>query len=130
MFQDKSAVSFYEENVQFFYIEVYRHIALHIIDYLSKHDELDVSLLINEIALKESVNKDEIIDEITSLNVKNLYPKANDKTLHEVKNVIKEETQNLYEKEALQKSLIGKTPREQARIIDDYNRRKMKKIGK
>lgn len=130
MFQDKSAVSFYEENVQFFYIEVYRHIALHIIDYLSKHDELDVSLLINEIALKESVNKDEIIDEITSLNVKNLYPKANDKTLHEVKNVIKEETQNLYEKEALQKSLIGKTPREQARIIDDYNRRKMKKVGK
>lgn len=130
MFQDRSAVDFYEQNVQFFYIEVYRHIALHIIDYLSKHDELDVSLLINEIALKESVNKDEIIDEITSLNVKNLYPKPNEKTLIEVKNVIKEETQNLYEKEALKKSLIGKTPREQARIIDDYNRRKMKKVGK
>ncbi|MFA5421572.1 MAG: DNA primase [Bacilli bacterium] len=130
MFQDKNAVDFYEKNVQFFYIEVYRHIALHIIDYLSKHDELDVSLLINEIALKESANKDEIIDEITSLNVKNLYPKADEKTLQEVREVIKEETQNLYEKEALQKSLLGKTPREQARIIDDYNRRKMKKIGK
>lgn len=130
MFQDKNAVDFYEKNVQFFYIEVYRHIALHIIDYLSKHDELDVSLLINEIALKESANKDEIIDEIASLNVKNLYPKADEKTLQEVREVIKEETQNLYEKEALQKSLLGKTPREQARIIDDYNRRKMKKIGK
>ena len=130
MFQDKNAVDFYEQNVQFFYIEVYRHIALHIIDYLSKHEELDVSLLINEISLKESANKDEIINEITSLNVRNLYPKANEKGLIEVRDVIKEETQNLYEKEALQKSLLGKTPREQARIIDDYNRRKMKKIGK
>ena len=130
MFQDKNAVDFYEQNVQFFYIEVYRHIALHIIDYLSKHEQLDVSLLINEISLKESANKDEIINEITSLNVKNLYPKATEEGLNEVRDVIKEETQNLYEKEALKKSLIGKTPREQARIIDDYNRRKMKKIGK
>ena len=130
MFQDKNAVDFYEQNVQFFYIEVYRHIALHIIDYLSKHEQLDVSLLINEISLKEAANKDEIINEITSLNVKNLYPKATEEGLNEVRDVIKEETQNLYEKEALKKSLIGKTPREQARIIDDYNRRKMKKIGK
>ncbi len=130
MFQDKNAVDFYEQNVQFFYIEVYRHIALHIIDYLSKHEQLDVSLLINEISLKESANKDEIINEITSLNVKNLYPKATEEGLNEVRDVIKEETQNLYEKETLKNSLIGKTPREQARIIDDYNRRKMKKIGK
>lgn len=130
MFQDKNAVDFYEKNIQFFYTEVYRHIALHIIDYLSKHDEIDVALLISEIAMKETNNKDEIIDEITTLNVKNLYPKADEKTLNEVRDVIKEETQNLYEKEALQKSLLGKTPREQARIIDDYNRRKMKKMAK
>ncbi|MFA5481246.1 MAG: DNA primase [Bacilli bacterium] len=130
MFQDKNAVDFYEKNVQFFYIEVYRHIALHIIDYLSKHDGVDVSLLINEIASKDLANKDEIINEITSLNVKNLYPKATEGTLKEFHEVIKEETQKIYEDEHLQKSLIGKTPREQARIIADYNRRKMKKIGK
>jgi DNA primase len=130
MFKDKNAVDFYEKNVQYFYIEVYRHIALHIIDYLSKHDSIDVSLLINEISMKEAPNKDEIINEITSLNAKNIYPEPTEKSLLEMRDVIKEETQNLYEKEALKKSLLGKTPREQARIIDDYNRRKMKKIGK
>lgn len=130
MFKDKNAVDFYEKNVQYFYIEVYRHIALHIIDYLSKHESIDVSLLINEISMKEAPNKDEIINEITSLNAKNIYPEPTEKSLLEMRDVIKEETQNLYEKEALKKSLLGKTPREQARIIDDYNRRKMKKIGK
>jgi len=127
MFQDKTTVDFYEKNVGFFYIELYRHIAFHLIDYLAQHGDIDIPLIINELSIKDVANRDEIVNEITSLNVKNLYPKATDTSLNEFKDVIKEEKESLYERETLDKTLVGKTPSEQARIMADYTRRKMKK---
>lgn len=122
MFQDKESVTFYEEEVKFFYFDIYRHIALYIIDYLNNHETLDVAKLINEISLKDAANKDEVINEITSFAVKATVPPVNEEILEDLKTTMNEEKSKLHEREKLEKSLIGKTEKEKARIIDDYNR--------
>ena len=123
MFQDKDSVSFYEEEVKFFYFEIYRHIALYIIDFLNNHETLNVSQLINDISLKDVANKEEVINEISSFAVKFTVPPVNDDILSDLKKTMNEEKTKLHEKEKLEKSLIGKSETEKARIIDDYNRK-------
>lgn len=129
MFQDRDSVTFYEEEVKFFYFEIYRHIALYIIDFLNNNETLDVSQLINDISLKDVANKEEVINEISSFAVKFTVPPVNEEILNDLKQTMIEEKTILHEKETLEKSLIGKSETEKARIIDDYNRslRKRKK---
>ena len=134
----KEAVEFYENNVTGFYEDSYREIANYIIEYASAHEEIDVSGIIGSISESEAQNSDELINELTSLQYEKNHiniTKGNDGTanldINEVLNSlltsINVEKDKINEDDRLKASLQGKSPLEQARILDEHNRRKAKK---
>ena len=128
MLQDKQAVTFYEDKLSGFYDETYRQIANYIVDYLPHHEELEPIDLVSSLEMSELPNKNALINEITALYLEKNHPqKCNDKLLSNLLDAIQEEKERIFEKDSLEQSLEGKTPLEQARIVADYNRRKMKK---
>lgn len=118
----KEAVKYYEDNVKYFYNEIYRQIANFVVEYMSHNEKIDLTSLIDSIMTSSNENKDALVNEITSLGYTNesLYDK---REMDECMNVISEERQKLYERSMIEKALEGKSPEEQARLLNDYLKR-------
>ena len=118
----KEAVKYYEDNVKYFYNEIYRQIANFVVEYMSHNEKIDLTSLIDSIMTSSNENKDALVNEITSLGYTNesLYDK---RAMDECMNVISEERQKLYERSMIEKALEGKPPEEQARLLNDYLKR-------
>ena len=128
MINNPEAVVFYEHNVKGFYDEVYRTIANFIIEYVVNHPNFDPNDIIALIEQSDSENKEQLIDEITALCFENTHPKnCTVELLNNLLQSINEEKEKIFEEDTLAESLKGKTDLEKARIIAEYNRRKMKK---
>ena len=129
MMNNPSAVVFYERNLSGFYDEVYRQIANFIIDYAKIHPEFSAIDLMAAVEASEVDDKDAITNEMTNLFLEKNHPtNCNEELLDNLVNSINNEKDKIFENDMLEQSLEGKDPLEQARIIADYNRRKMKKI--
>lgn len=128
MLNNPEAVVFYEHNIGGFYDEMYRAIANFIIEYVVNHPNFDPNDIIALIEQSDSDNKDELIDEITTLCFENTHPKhCSVELLNNLLDSINEEKDRIFEQDTLEESLKGKSDLEKARIIAEYNRRKMKK---
>ena len=128
MLNNSEAVVFYEHNVGGFYDEMYRAIANFIIEYVINNPNFDPNDIIALIEQSESENKEELIEEITALCFENTHPKhCTVELLNNLLESIKEEKEKIFEQDTLEESLKGKSDLEKARIIAEYNRRKMKK---
>ena len=128
MLHNPEAVVFYEHNVDGFYDEMYRAIANFIIEYVINHPNFDPNDIIALIEESDSPNKESLIEEITALCFENTHPThCSVELLNNLLESIRKEKDKIFEKDMLEESLKDKSELEQARIIAEYNRRKMKK---
>ena len=128
MLNNPEAVVFYEHNVGGFYDEMYRAIANYIIEYVVNNPNFSPNDIIALIEQSDSENKDELIEEIIALVFENTHPKhCTVELLNNLLESINNEKDRIFEQDTLEESLKGKSDIEKARIIAEYNRRKMKK---
>lgn len=125
------AIEFYEENLGFFYDEVYRQIANYLVEYAKQNPDIDIIDIITLLEASDIENKQQLINELTAIAFeKNHATKCTPELLNDLLESIELEKERIFEKDTLEQSMKGKSPIEQARILDDYNRRKMKKDKK
>ena len=120
MFVSDEAIKFYEQDIKYFYNEIYRAIANFILERYKTSESVDSSSMIDEINTLDIKNKDEIISEISAISFRKDKAKFSKKTLEDCQVVINEERTKIYEKNALKQACLGKSAEEQARIITDY----------
>ncbi len=126
MSQNKLAVSFYEDKIGGFYDDIYRQIAMFMVEYAESHEEMDVNGVIVLVESSDLENKDEIIDDLTSLMVETHPQKCDIELLDNLLTTINDEKSRITEEDILADSLKGKSELEQARIIAEFRKRKMK----
>ena len=126
MFVSDDAIKFYEQDIKYFYNEVYRAIANFILEQHKSAKDIDSSAMIDELNTLDIKNKDEIISEITAIGFRKDKAKYSMKTLEDCQVVINEERTKIYEKNVLKQQCEGKSPEEQARIIAEYLKKKEK----
>ncbi len=128
MINNRAATAFYEENIGGFYDNVYRQIANFIIEYVSTHNEIDVTGVIASLECSDLENKDQLINELTEISLEKNHPtQCSQELLTNLLDSINEEKERIFEDDTLNQSLAGKDPLEQARILSEYNRKKVKK---
>ena len=128
MINNPAAVVYYEQKIDGFYDEVYRQIANFIIDYANNNPEFSAIDLISALEISQEEGKEEMMNEMTNLFLEKNHPKeCTDTLLENLCASISEEKQKIFEDDMLEQSIEGKDPLEQARIIAEYNRRKMKR---
>ena len=128
MLQNPDAVAYYEAKVGGFYDETYRMIANYLIEYSKIHEEFVPRDLIASLENSNLEEKDEMINQISTLYLERNHPNVCNTTLLDNLNaVIEQEKERIFEKDTLDQSLEGKDPLAKARIVSEHNRRKMKK---
>ena len=76
----------------------------------------------------EADNKDQLTKEMSDLCLESNHPSdCTEQLLDNLGDSISKEKEKIYQEDLLQQSLEGKDPLEQARILSEFNRRKMKK---
>lgn len=129
MLSHKEAVEFYEEHLSGFYDEIYRQVANYVIEYASNHEEIDVNGVIASIELSDLDNKEEIIQTITDLSFEDNHPdQCTRELLDGLESNITQEKERIFEDDRMMSSLKGKSPRDAARLIAEYNKRKLDKL--
>ena len=128
MLQNPEAVAFYEQNIGGFYDETYRLIANFLVEYASEHKDFVPVDLINSLENSDLPEKETLINKISEIYLERNHPTdcTND-LLTNLQQVIDQEKEKIFESDTLEQSLEGKDPKEKARIIAEYNRRKMRK---
>ena len=128
MLQNPFAVAYYEANIKGFYDDTYRLIANYLIEYAKEHEDFVPRDLIASLQNSDIPNKDEMINEISTLYMERNHPNVcNEELLKNIDDVIKQEKEAIFEKDTLEQSLEGKDPLVKARIISEHNRRKVRK---
>lgn len=122
----KEAVEFYEKNIGYFNNENYRYIANVLIEEKEKGNEVDVATLISLIQSSNNPDSQALINIVTNIG----FSKREDYSetlLKDCLHAITSERDKLHDKYSVRKALEGKTPQEQARIIEDYFARQKNK---
>ena len=128
MLNSPEAIAFYEDKVGTFYDEVYRQVADFLIDYAKNNPELSIVDVMTSIELSDAKDKDELLREIGNLTFEETHNNAcTPELLQDLLSTIEKEKERIFEKDTLEQSLIGKSDLEKARIMAEYNRRKMRK---
>ena len=127
MSQNKLAVDFYEQKIGCFYDDVYRAIANFMVEYASTHDDLDLNGVMVMVENSDLENKDELIDDLTSLMVETHPKNCDEQLLENLLDTINGEKNRITDEDILADSLKGKSELEQARIIADFRKRKLAK---
>lgn len=128
MINNRAATAFYEENIGGFYDNIYRQIANYIVEYVSSHNEIDVTGVIASLENSDLENKEQLINELTEISLEKNHPtQCSQELLTNLLDSINEEKERIFEDDTLNQSLAGKDPLEQARILNEYNRKKVKK---
>ena len=128
MLQSKEAIDTYEKRVGGFYDELYRVIALYVLEYYKEHRDIDYLGVLALLEMSDLENKQELIDELVGLVSENTHPdKCSEELIDNLVESMKEEKINIFEDDALKESLVGKSDIEKARIYAEYNRRRMKR---
>ena len=126
MFISDEAVKFYEQDIKYFYNEVFRSIANFILEQYKTSGVVDTTALLNEINVLDIKNKDDIISEISAISFRKDKTQFSKRTLQDCQAVIDEERTKIYEKNKLKQDCLGKSPEEQARILTAYLSKKKK----
>ena len=128
MLHNTEAVAFYERKIDGFYDETYRLIANFLIEYAHEHENFVPTDLISSLENSDLPEKDELINKISALYLeRNHLAKCDEGLLNNLEEVINQEKEKIFESDTLEHSLEGKDPKEKARIIAEYNRRRLRK---
>ena len=130
MLNDPKAIAFYEDKVGTFYDEVYRQVANYVIDYAKQNGDISILSVISSIEMSDVDNKEEMISELANMSFEDTHnTNCTPELLDSLLSSIEDEKEKIFEKDTLEQSLNGKDPLEKARIMAEYNRRKMRKIN-
>ena len=128
MLYNVPAIKAYDSNFSGFYDDVYRQIALFIVEYFKTHGDIDYVGVIAMLEMSDLENKQELIDEVVNLVSERNHPnECTDELINNLIDSMLDERESISEDDALREALEGKPPLEQARIYAEYNKRKMKK---
>ena len=128
MLRNPAAVTFYEQKIGGFYDETYRIIANYLIEYAHQHQDFVPVDLISSLENSDLEDKDVLINKISELYLERNHPnECNEELLSNLEQVIFQEKERIFESDTLEQSLEGKDPKEKARILADYNRRRLRK---
>ena len=131
MLSQMDAIKYFKTTIENFYNPVYDEIANYILDYTEKNDKpADVSALVSQIAASGSENSDQLENDVSTLSLEDWWPPYDAKILDECYKVIKEEKEKVNDKTLTVASLEGKDPKDKARLIADYAKRKAAKWNK
>lgn len=125
MSQNKAAVNFYERKIGGFYDDIYRTIANYMIEYAESHEDMDVNGIMLMVEEDNQSNKDEIINDLSSLVSETHPQECSDQLLENLLETINDEKSRISDEDILQDSLKGKSELEQARIIAEFRRREL-----
>lgn len=114
------AVDFYSSKVEYFYEELYRNIANFIVEYKMKNETLDLPSLLSELSQSDLAHKQEMQDEIASISLEKTHPQCTEQVMEEYRKTIFDEREKFYNKELLNRALVGKSAEEQGRIAAEY----------
>ena len=129
MLNNQEAIAFYEKRVGGFYDETYREVANYVIDYSKVHDNISMHDIMSSLEMSELENKDSLVREVVDMSLENMHNKTcSQELLENLLSSIEDEKDKIFEKDVLTESLNGKDELEKARILAEYNRRKMKKV--
>lgn len=127
MLTNVAAIDFYEKNLGFFYDEVYRQIANYLIELAKTVDDISILSVISTLEESDVENKEILVKELTNILFEKNHGTYSETVLNDLLEVINDEKTKIFEKDSLEASMQGKSPLEQARILADYNRKKIKK---
>lgn len=129
MINHKEAVDFYEKELSGFYDETFRTLANYIIEYASNHEEMNISGLYALLEESEESNKEKLMQTVNDLLFEENHPNVCDEKLLDglLKNIT-EEKERIFEEYRMSRSLKDKSPQEQARLLAEYNKRKLNKL--
>ncbi len=126
MINNKEAVLFYETKINVFYDEIYRQIASFIVECYKNNSYVDLLNVMTLIETSEPKNAEELTNELVNLAMEKNHPsECTLELLNGLLDSMNEEKTNISEKDMLEDALRGKDELTQARILADYNRRKM-----
>jgi DNA primase len=123
MLHDKRAATYYEANINYLYDDIYRSIANFLIDYYDNHEAIDVAELINTIASNDTEGVQDIIEEVSSLSLRNDLPAYSDKSMDELRLTIEAERNKEMKERDLLEQTKGKSDAEKAAIYAQYYRK-------
>jgi len=127
MVNNPEAMRFYEDKNLGFVDEIYRAIANFVEEFASTHPSYSPDDLIICLQQSDVSNKDELINELTALCFEKNHPTVCDRQLLDsLMASINSEKDRIFEQDSLAQSLEGKDPLEQARILAEHNRKKLK----
>ena len=119
MFLSNEAVKFYQENIKYFNDEKYRQIANYIIEASGSGEPVSADTILGDIQASDDPNADELAKIISTIAFgKN--EEYSDVLLKDYYKVILSERSRIHDRHTLSKALEGKSPQEQARIVEDY----------
>ena len=127
MGQNKLAVGFYEQNINGFYDDIYRQIAMFMVEYAEQHEEMDIVGVMSLVENSDLENKDELLYDLTNLEAETHPDECSEQLLNNLLQTINDEKSRITDDDILADSLKGKSELEQARIIAEFRRRKMLK---
>jgi DNA primase len=129
MMVDPSAVGFFQHSVDTFYTGIYNEIANYILDFSAKRkNPLTVSELLGGIANSGAPNAEELGTAVTSIASDTYHPPYSEGILESCALAIKQEKDKLYDKEATEKALVGKSNEEKAKILAEFAKRRAERL--
>ncbi len=127
MGQNKLAIDFYERNINGFYDDIYRQIAMFMVEYAESHDDMDIAGVMALVENSNLENKDELLSDLTNLESETHPSECSEQLLNNLLDTINSEKSRITDEDILTDSLKGKSELEQARIIAEFRKRKMNK---
>lgn len=123
MFLSSEAIAFYEQNIKYFNDERYRSIANFLVEQNANGQSTDINDIISLIQLAELPNSEALVNIVSGLALSK-ESEYSITVLRDCYRVILEERSKIHDRYTLKKALEGKSPQEQARIVNDFVSRK------
>ncbi len=127
MLHEREAVEYFKNSIDSFYNDTYQTIANFIIEYENARDaNIEISLLLSDIEQSGFDNAEELRNLATVLADETSYPPFSLEQVEACAKRIRIEKEKKYEKEHLRENLIGKTPEEKAKLMNEALQRRQK----
>ena len=120
MFSNKDAIVYFENNIEYFYDEIYQKIANYIIELYETSGKVDMNLLISLFDQSEDESNSILRDKVTELLLERHHPPFSMELMIDCKSALDNEQEKYKNRVELDKAIQGKDPMEQARLIDEY----------
>ena len=108
--------------------DIFMKIANYVMEYAKEHENVSISDLINYVSASDDDQKDEVVSEITSISLDKRYPICTYELLSEYLDIINKERAKKYERFILDKSVEGKSDKEQLKILLEYGKKMEKRL--